>query len=504
MPRFGALGRFFGKTVSEGAAFAAGVAVAPTLAPAVELVRQEAWQTAVSHNTGLGGRALDAGEVAGIVAEDVEREPWGVDEAAKTGINADRFAALLGEALNAPGLGTLFESWRRGDITDTDFRHGLRKAKLEPRWDKPLMALKSARLSPQEVALGIVRSVIKDPGLLVKTLDTSGSNVPQYEPLTVDPLAEAAAEGFDAERLRGLVGSIGLPMSAQQAASAYFRGIITEGAFNQAILEGDTRPEWASFILEQARHILTPHEYAELHLRGWIDEHEMREGAAKVGMTEQDADRVFLNLGRPLNVHQIATGLARGGTFGGGYETIPEPYQTAIRQSAIRPEWAALDYANRYTYPSAFVIRALVSGGDWTEAQGRDILEKVGWEPSLAALTAQKWASSSGSAAKEATAADHLSLFESGKQTEAQTLAALEGLGYPRDEAQLKMDVVSSRRVVTEVGKATTDLRKAFLREEVTPDVVREVLAGLGIAAWAVDAMLAVWITQKVNGFSVP
>lgn len=493
MPSFGALGKFFGRTVSEGAAYAAGVATGPVLAPEVELIRQQAWQRVKT-------RALDAETAAGIVAEDVAKLPWGENEASLTGVDEDRFRRLVDETLNGPGVGELLRILRRRPDRYSTFQHGLRKAKLENIWDGYIADLANEKLSPQQIALGIVRSVIADPGLLVKTLDTSDSNVPKYKPADVDALTEAAAAGIDRERLRAMVGEIGLPMSAQQAASAYFRGIITLGAFNQAILEGDTRPEWADKILEQSRVILTPHAYAELHLRGWISEQEMRNGAAKTGMTEEDADRTFLNLGRPLVTHQITTGLARGGTYGGGYESIPEPYQTAIRQSAIRPEWADLDYANRYTYPSAFVIRSLVQSGDWSAATGLDVLKKIGWDPELAATTITAWTAGGGGASKESTVTDLVTLYEAGKATRAATISALEDLGYAPADAGAKLDVFDARRVTGEETRVVTAAHKAFIDGSLTDSEARTLLGDLRVQPWAVDAILNVWTIQKTAG----
>lgn len=486
MPKFGALGKFFGRTVSESAAFAAGAAVGPALAPEVELLRTQAWARSPF-------RPIDAETVAGIVAEDVEREPWGEDEAARSGVNADRFAALLGEALNAPGIGELFSLWRRDLIDDAGFEHGLRKAKLEPRWDTPLRALKTVRLTPQEVALGIVRSVIKDPGLLAAQLDTSDSNVPQYEPLSIDALKEAAASGFDRERLRGLVGEIGLPMSAQQAASARFRNIITEGAFNQAILEGDTRPEWAPFILEQARQILSPAEYVNLLLRGWISPEAMHAGAAKHGMSPDDADLLALGHGRPLSWHQVWIGLARGGV----YDVLPpdaDPaFVKALRESDIRPEWYGLAWAQRYSYPSAFVLRSLAQSGDLTQPEVDEILRFEGWEPTLAEKVSKRWAAGGSSAAREATAADLLTLLDGGRATEPETLAALRDLGYSDADAQHKVDVVSARRVASAKGTTITDVHAKYKKQAIDAEVAISTIEQLGVPTWAATAIVHSW-----------
>ena len=55
MPSFAGLGKFFGRTASEGAAFAAGVAVAPALSPVVrEIVNALGGTVSVKSTAGVG------------------------------------------------------------------------------------------------------------------------------------------------------------------------------------------------------------------------------------------------------------------------------------------------------------------------------------------------------------------------------------------------------------------------------------------------------------------
>lgn len=372
---------------AEGLAFAAGFAASHALQPEAALIAQDAWRAAQL-------RRLDPEFAAQAAAEGLASQDAMATEASYSGIDASRFAYLYGIALNAPGTGELLEMLRRKTITPGNFTHGLRKARLEPMWDDPLTELQHARLSPAQVALGIVRSVISDPGLLATQLDVSGGVVPAYPVWPGDALTEAEAGGIDKDRLRVMVGEIGLPMSAQQAASAYFRNIIHLPDFNRAILEGDTRPEWAPFILDQARQILTSGQYAELQLRGYYDRATRLKNTAKHGMSDQDSDWLYDVLGRSIPVHQITTGEARGGTYNGPSADIPAAYLHSLQRGNLRPEYYNLAYANRYSYPSAFVVRALLTDGALTQAEGEQIFLDVGWTPDLAHKVAQHYAPS--------------------------------------------------------------------------------------------------------------
>src|SRR5437764_14842567 len=121
MPSFAGLGKFFGRTASEGAAFAAGVAVAPALSPVVREIVNEA-------NAKYSTHPIDPTTAAAIVAEDVEQFDFGRTEASFNGMDERRLRAVFGEVLTATGPGELYAMWPRGLISACDFTHDLRQA----------------------------------------------------------------------------------------------------------------------------------------------------------------------------------------------------------------------------------------------------------------------------------------------------------------------------------------------------------------------------------------
>ena len=484
MPLLSGITGFFDKYILG---YALGVASGPALEPFVQDLANEAWASTQF-------LPLDAEVAAAVAAEDVDAYDRMAAEATLTGLNGDRFKDLYGETLNAPGVGELITLLRRNAEVGIDFAHGLRKAKLETQWDDALRNLASARLSPQEIALGIVRSTVADPGLLAVTLDTTGGRVPAYPVWPGDALAEARTGGFDEDRLRVLVGAIGLPMSAQQAASAYFRQIIELADYNRAILEGDTRPEWAPYILEQARQILTASQYVEGHLRGWIDTATMYAGTGKHGMSQADTDLLFQISGRPITLKQITTGLARGGTYPSTYADVPEPYRKSLQEGNIRPEWASLDYANRYTYPSGFQIRAEAQAGRLTHDQTVQILLEIGWSPKWADFFAASWTSGTTAVADpHVTKAQnqlwntvHTS-YKNGEITEQDAAASLGAAGVSAAAAPAVLQVWNEERTVIRKQLTPAQIKKAW---------VEAVLNATTGQAWTRDDALAALIAR--------
>lgn len=365
------LSRFFGRTASEGAAFAFGLATGPVLSPAVEELKNEAW----SHYT---SRRLDAGTASNIVAEDVEQADWGAGEAAAHGYSRDRFDALLGEALNAPGIGQLFELWRRGVIDDAAFAHGLRKSKLEPRWDAPLRALHDVLLTPETLA-----------------------NARQQGFVDVDRQhSESALQGVTQDRADVLFELSGNPPGPEFLERAANRGFIDRPAFEQGIREGRTKTKYTDLYWRMRNPLLSAATAVRLYLKGWYTQEQRDALGAQWGYTSEQMNDWYLSEGRPATSHQIHIGYARGAKLPGATDEV-DAIRTSVKQSDIRPEYADLIVAQRYTYPPFFALRTLAQGNVISEAEMRQVLLFEGWEPTLAEKVAAFYAKPAATVATE-------------------------------------------------------------------------------------------------------
>ena len=457
--------------------FGVGVALAEALRPEATELGQEAWSATPT-------RAIDGPIAAQVAAEHVAEYGAMQTEASFTGYDASRFANLYGVTLQAPGMGELLTMLRRGTIASGDFTHGLRKARLETLWDAALADLETERIPVADLAYMVVRGLVPDAGLLPVAPPSSGDKIARYPVASLDTLKEAAAWGWDEDRFRALVGRSGLSMAPVMAAQAYYRDVIGLDDFYLAIAEGDLRNEWRDAILETARQIPTVVEFVEGQLRGYLTPAERYAGTARHGMSATDSDLLFAIAGRPLNVHAITTGIARGGTFGGGYDTVPEPYQDAIRRSAIRPEYADLAYANRYTIPSYFILRAILQDGGMTEAEFADYGKQLGWPPALAEKAAKALAPASGAVADK-----HLAKAENTAWTTAQR-------SYIAQEATAA-DVQPIFRLLAIDDAAQAQILdmwnavRTLTRKQLTPAEVRKAIGQPGKdAAWALQQLL--------------
>jgi hypothetical protein len=431
-----------------------GTAASAAIEPLVEPGKQEAWSNAAN-------RVLDPAMYAALRAQGAIDLTTAIGLARRSGIGPDRMTELLYLAQRTPTYGEAQDLRRRDKITLDQLRHTFAKAQIEEQYWDALADLVDDRLSAEAVALAIIRSMMRDPGFFPVQLDTTGGVVPAYPVSDIDPVKEAESHGFNEERLRVMVGSIGRPPGPGELARALFRDLIERPDFNRGILEGDTRPEWAQTFLDVNREILTAGEYAELELRGFYDTATRRQKTAQHGMSQEDSDDLFRVLGRAPSVHQITTGLARGGKYPGGYADVPEPYKSAIQRSNIRPEYAEIEYANRYSYPSFFVLRSLAQDGLFTEAQLEQILLDIGWTPELA--------------------------------KEVATFYTAQAQGAKQDPSVGKAQ-----------SKVYTETQKAYLGGSITPDLATAMLAQIVPSSADVAFILELWDSIRNMEAGIP
>lgn len=486
MPKFGALGKFFGRTVSDSAGFAAGVAVAPTLAPGLEKLRQETWSRAAFRLPEVG--TLATGVSQGQIPLDTAYK-WALAH----GFDKAAFDALVNIANTGPGVPTAFDLWRRGVIDEAGFRRAAKRQGLEPEWIADLVKIKNEVLDPGQLAAAIHRGLIPDPGLLVGQQPGPDRTVPAYPVYDVDALAEALANGYDPDHLGVLVGLQGLPMGPHEAAEAYFRGVITHDDYIAAFNQGNSRNEWAQAILEQSRQIPTARDYIENALRGYRSFDQAADGAARHGMSRGDAELIFQNSGRAMNLHQITQALAYGASYNPTPADDPDPYHQSTLVGPLRPEYYELNEALKYTLPSALYFRTLQQNGVLSQPEAEKWYLRLGWPPELAEQVSKAFAKQKGATEKEATAADLLTLYDGGRMTEAQTLMALGDLGYPPDEAQRKVDLVSARRVASAKGTAITDLHGSYKKGEIDATSAQHAIESLGVPTQDASAIVTAW-----------
>ncbi len=338
-----------------------GGGITTVVAPVVRDLANEAWERYQS-------MPLEVVLAANVVASGERSYAWGLGEARKQGINDDRFQALVDFNDTAPDLANLYDLLRRNIISPADFAEGARKQLIEEKWLGPLLALAQRILSPAEAANAWQQGFMSE----------------------AEASAEAERSGVSPARSAIQRELAGLPPGAMDGLTLLRRGLVDEATYRRIVREGHTKTKYTDALLGLRSHILNGRDVAGLWLRGWINEAEANRLGALDGWAPEEMRRLYQNRGRPATTRQVHIGYARGARLAGAANE-EAAIRTAVKQSNIRTEYADLLYAQRYTYPSAFVIRALAQDGTFPPALTETILVESGWKPEWAKLAADKW-----------------------------------------------------------------------------------------------------------------
>jgi hypothetical protein len=465
-------------------------AAAASVAPVLEAVKQHA-------NAQRAIRVLEPGTAARVHAQRLVTSIDPEDDAKRHGIGVARFNALVALESEAPGTAETLELWRRDKITIDQARKALHKAGLMEEYVEPVLELFNERLNPEVIATAVQRGILPNAGLLPVGPPTEHGRVPPMPMADLDTLAEGKSQGYDFERLAVLARIVGLPASPDLAARMVFRDIIERIDFDRAIAEGNTRNEWAPFLFEAFREIPTVNQFVEGRLRAWLDDAELLEGAARHGMSKADVELLLKVQGRPINFHQVFVGERRGGTFDGPTTGIDPAFLKSLQESNIRPEWYNLAWAQRYTYPSAFVLRALTTSGELTAAETERILLNIGWEPELAHKVPLRWAGGSSSSTWNDTRAELADEFEGGFISEAEYRAALEAHGLAGDALEHAVHLSAARRVKRYREKVIDAIAAAFVAFKIDVTTATGELAEVGVTGESATLLIDLWAKQR-------
>jgi hypothetical protein len=466
---------------------AVGSAAGAAFEPKLEVPKQTAWANNPQ-------RLPDLGLIAELVAGGKVSLQSGQNMANRLGFSNGTLDSIVWLAQNRLDFPTMLRLWRRFGAFDAGadatlsglVDETLAHERLDWDYRTWLRQLKHAEMPGiGDIAYAVVRGYLPTNIKLPVDPPTTSTHVKRFPQSNVLAEDYAAAIGYDQAVLELMIARSGLSMAPGLAAQAFFRGILADDDYQLAIAEGDLRTEWGHALREASRQILTAGEYAELELRGFIDAPTRRTLTQQHGMTDADSNYLYDVLGRAPAPHAITTGLARGANYDGKPQTIPEPYLSAVQRANIRPEWYDIEYANRFTYPSAFVLRALAQAGDLGgQAAVEQVLLEIGWKPSFATQVSTAW--TGGVAAGD----KHVAKAETQLWTTAHKSYVAEEIDAPTATTAIEAAGVTPASAPAVLALWTHE--RSLIRKQLSPAQVKKAYKdGLMTQAEAMAALLA-------------
>lgn len=508
-----------------------GTAAAAAIDPLVVTAAQKAW----SENP---FKVFPPGTLAELVAQGYIGSPVAEAEAAFSGWNPDRQAAMIQLAMKAPGVAPALELLRRTagpDLSangggDDLFTHALRKSALEPQWDAGLTALRWHLLELGQIANAIQQGHITDEGILpgitgavtppggVGTV-TSPDGAP---PFSVDPtiinlsgITEAAGLGWDENRLKVAANLVGLPPGMMELLTMWNRGLIDEDSVNIGLREGHLKTKWTTPVKRLRWSVLSELQYVEARVRGWITNQELYDGGALRGYTQDQLDLLHSTHGRPISARAVARGLARGGVRldpvadftganpvaadGGTVDPIPDTLFKAMQQSNIQQQWYDLERRDIVNYPSLFMLNRLAIADPTYIPRAVTILGYLIYDPVDISAIEAYWKDQTGAAGtvKKETVTQLTNEYLAGVLSPAAFTAALGGLGYTAQQAADLITTTDFKASSAERTRNTKLIEKQYVALKISEAQARTDLAQLGWPAGVIDNKINAWNIER-------
>lgn len=500
-------------------------AVSASIQPALTLLQQD---VSAKHPVNV----LDPATLADLAARGIVTVDAGKSEAARSGVNAGRFADLLtmhtvrlspgdlatavlrsylttsqaeaiarpqgvdpamlsvltGLAGDALGPDQLVQALRRGIVPrsgtgpkEVSYQQGIAESRLHDKWGPVLEALSVQLLSPADLAAAVVRNFL---------------------PLG-DAEHVARQQGFDAATFATLVHLSGDAPGPQQLAEALRRGLIpatgtgaASTSFAQGIAEGRLADKWAPVIKGLSQLWPTPTDALDAALKGQITSAEGRALYERLGGDLEFYPWLLATIGDSPTPLEAAVLAARGIIAEHGLGPGVLSYDQAVKESRYRDKWGpAYRELSRHIPPPSTLVTMLAHRAIDEPAAHQLLLENDMTEQLAAAYIAE---------AEYEAISDYRGLTESAVVdmyiahviTRPQAVDILGVLHVSPQAAGLLLDYADLRYVVDSMNRSVQRLATLFTGRKISVATATDALSKLGISATAVDQIIQDWELQ--------
>lgn len=400
----------------------AGQVVSTLLGPTFDLLAQE---INADHPTAI----LSPADLADAVVRGIKDQTSAAAEAAKGGIDGDRFTELVLGAGEPPGLETVLQMFRRKYIpwadagpTAPSVERAIKTSRVYDYWSGPIQANADIPISVGEAVNALLRG--------------------QTDQTTA--LTEAEANGINAARFQILLDSAGRPPAPGELMELMRRNLIpkegvgpTVTSFQQGIYEGDSKDKWWTLLADLATYIPPPRTVTTLLKTGSI--------------SDADAQGYWQDAGITPDLSAAYAKSARGEKLAGSKQLAEGTVLTLYEAQAIDTATAtaylgALGYDGadaalmlgladvkrevKYLDSAISKVHSLYEAHKITRAGAAEALTALGVTGDHQTHVLRTWDVELTANVKQLTEAQIATAYEYGNMTEAEALTELQLIGY--------------------------------------------------------------------------
>lgn len=455
-------GELAGLLVSRGVGTAFGVGIGAGIADLLAPINQRIMQTAPNIPIGVS-------DAVSAVNAGLWSEGDGATEAARQGINSDRFSVLWELGINWPDLAQLLDLWRRG-LTNGDYvRLALERQGVHKGIIPQLLETKRVPLLPADLALMTLRGIIdRDQGAAVAA--ESGMTPGDFDLLTF---------------------ATGEPPAAESMNEALRRGFIDDATYEKAIRQSRIRDEWIP-VMKQLRFApMATADAVEAVVRNYIDADQGRAIAEQNGLLPEHWPVLLEAHGRPPGLMQMMALWNRG-------EASQAQVEQSIRESDIKDKYVPTLLGLRYKIPSERILIELVETGSMPATRAQQLLEKDGYEPDVAGALLKAGTAKRTAKHKAVALGTVEQLYEAHAIDQAKATELVVALGYPPEDVPLILASADLKRELKYREQAIGAIRAGYLARKISEPVAAQELAAAGVPTDQAGQLLRLWVLELV------
>jgi len=415
--------------------------------------------------------------------------------AAQLGIDAAQFAVLTDLAGDALGPQQLAEARRRGLIPaagtgakSVSYEQGIAESRLHNKWGPILYDLTKMLLSAPEAASAVVRNFM--------------------------PLGEAAQlverQGVDAATFQIMTHLAADAPGPQQLAEALRRGLIPldgtgPGAvsFMQGIAEGRLADKWAPVIQGLSRLWPTPTDALDAQVKGQLTDTEAAALYEQLGGDPQFREWLYNSIGEGPTPLEAAAMAARGIIDWQGSGPASTSYEQAVKESHYRNKWTGAYRALSHYLPAPGEIITFLAHGAISHDRAVQLLSKHDLDADVLAAYLSEAELTALSDYRGLTQTAVVDMYYGHLIDRGQAIDLLGLLHVTAKAADLLLAYADMRQVIDSINRSVQRIAQLFTGRKIGTDTASQALYGLGIPAASVEQLIQTWEIQAAANVKV-
>jgi hypothetical protein len=429
--------------------------------------------------------ALPPGDLADAVVRNYMTRDAATAEAAKSGLDAERFATMIPLHGDAPGPAQLAQALLRGLIPEqgdgpgaASFDQGIREGRLADKWAAMMRQLAEQLLSPADAAAAAVRNFLP----------------------VGEAAGQAAKSGVGGELFTTLMHLAGDAPAPGQLAEALRRGLIADTgtgpdstSFAQGIAEGRLADKWTDMIRGLATQWPSPADALRAALTGQVPADQGRALYERWG-GDPEWYQVMLNTEGTAPTPLEAVEMAQRGIIPWeGTGPNATTYEQAFLEGPWRNKWQDAYKRAAKPVPTQGEISEYLRYGIIDKQTAADRLAARGITGDEAAWVLDYAEAVSTFDFRGLTMTSVMQALTANIITEQTARQTLKSMHISNQAADLMISYTKLQRAVSQTTAAITHIGSLYIARKITQDTARNSLSQLGLDSAAAAEIMQTW-----------